>query len=73
LRFEPGQLVSLRPWCTEVVPLYRRHSDDGPSTGELRPDDVAVVLGLGRSDGSAVYVMAGAGMGWTFGALLRYA
>lgn len=75
--FSPGQLVTAKAWLDDDIELYDRPpgsktaSSNARIIGRLVPADVAVVVALGRADGSKLYVLGPRGGGWTFGAYLQ--
>lgn len=71
---KPGHLVRFNEDYGEGTLLYNVPGGVGTNVlaiGRLRAHDVAVVIAVGRSDGSQVYVLGPRGGGWTEGALLR--
>lgn len=73
--FKPGQLVAPVSWCTITIQLC---SEANPwpriasrITGGLEPGGVALVIAIGRSDMTSVYIWGSGGGGWAEGAFLR--
>jgi len=73
--FKPGQLVAPISWCTVPIDLCSesnpRSSIKSRVIGRLMPGGVALIIALGRSDGSSVYLWGSNGGGWAESAFLR--
>lgn len=72
--FKPGQLVRFNEDYGDGASLYNvpgGFDKNALATSMILRRDVAVVIAVGRSDGSQVYVLGPHGGGWTFGAFLK--
>lgn len=72
----PGQLVTTPSWFDDDIELYASMPGSADTSnlrvvGRIVPHDVALVLALGRKDGSKIYVLGPRGSGWTFGAFFN--
>ena len=73
--FKPGQLVTPIDWCSVPIDLCSesnpRASASSRIIGKLMPGGVALIIALGRSDGTTVYLWGSNGRGWAESAFLR--
>lgn len=73
--FKSGQLVTLIDWCNTPVELCSesnpRANINSRVIGRLSPHGVAIIIFVGRSDSSSVYLLGSDGGGWAESAFLK--